>query len=271
MIVKQFILHYCQQLARIDVELLLCHALSKPRSWLLAHDLDSLTLAQQRQAQALIERRLAGEPVAYILGYRDFWDVRVEVSPDTLIPRPDTEVLVETALPLLEAKAVVADVGTGTGAIAIAIAREKPLAHVLACDFQFGAAQLAARNSLRTTNGRVAVWQGSWLTAIAPASLDMVVGNPPYIDASDPHLGQGDVRFEPRSALVAANQGLADIALIAEQALTVLKPGGWLLLEHGWQQGSAVAGLFNHLGYQQVRSVDDYGGNPRVTLGRHAC
>ncbi|WP_119394221.1 peptide chain release factor N(5)-glutamine methyltransferase [Salinibius halmophilus] len=271
MIVKQFIMQHSQRLARIDVELLLCEALAVPRSWLLAHDLDELSEADAARANTLIARRQQGEPVAHILGRRDFWDFSLEVTPATLIPRPDTEVIVEAALARIGHHAKVADIGTGTGAIAIAIARECPSATVFAGEFSLAAAQLAQRNIANNAPQKVSLWQGSWLAAIADNSLDMIVSNPPYIDQNDQHLSEGDVRFEPLSALVADNSGLADIQQIAQQAKVVLKPGGWLLLEHGWDQAVRVAELLQELGYKKVQGVRDYGGNDRVTLGRRPC
>lgn len=271
MIVKAYLQRQCQTLDRIDVELLICRALGVPRSWLLGHDLDELSPAQQARCDALIERRRLGEPVAHILGEREFWDFTLAINATTLIPRPDTEVLVEAALALKPNASMIADLGTGTGAVAIALARELPNATVLAGEYSGDAAQLAQQNIAANAAHRVHLWQGSWLDAIADESLDMVVSNPPYIDAEDHHLFEGDVRFEPSSALVAEKAGLADIMCIAKQAQSVLKADGWLAVEHGWDQEHSVAQIFAKFGYLNIRCQYDYGGNPRVTLGQKAC
>lgn len=269
--VKALIDQYARQLARVDLEVLISHALAVPRSWLLAHDLDVLNDAQISACQQLIERRLTGEPVAHIVGYRDFWTFRLAVNPSTLIPRPDTEILVEAALERLPDDGWVVDVGTGTGAVALALAVEKPRATVLAGELSTPACALAKQNIAAIAPTKVSLWQGSWLAAIAGESLDMVVSNPPYIDGQDNHLQQGDVRFEPASALVAPKQGLADIGQLAKQALVCLKPGGWLLFEHGYDQGEVCQHILRALGYQNVAGRRDYGGQARVTLGRKSC
>lgn len=271
MIVKAYLQQQCETLDRIDVELLICRALSVPRSWLLGHDLDELSAAQHNDCEQLMQRRRNGEPVAHILGEREFWDFTLAVNASTLIPRPDTEVLVEAALALAPSGGVLADLGTGTGAVAIALARELPSATVFAGEHSGAAAQLAQQNIDCNAPQRVHLWQGSWLDAVADHSLDMVVSNPPYIDAKDHHLFEGDVRFEPSSALVAAQSGLADIVCIAKQAQQVLKPSGWLLVEHGWDQEQSVAKIFADCGYHNIRCQYDYGGNPRITLGQIAC
>lgn len=202
-----------------------------------------------RQLAALCERRAAGEPVAYLIGERGFWRYRFRAAPGVLIPRPDTEILVEWALDLIpdNASLRVLDLGTGSGAIGLSIAAERPAAEVHAVDRSDKAIRVAADNRAFLSEQGAAValglWQGDWLAAIAPASVDMIVSNPPYIAADDPHLARGDLRHEPREALVAAEAGLADYRRIVEQARTVLRPGGWLLLEHGFEQAAAVAGL----------------------------
>ena len=253
--------------ARADVELLLCAVLDKPRSWLFTWPDKTLDEVQQTRFEQLIVRRLRGEPVAHLLGYRDFWTLRLEVSPDTLIPRPDTETLVEQALACLPAEpARVADLGTGTGAIALALASERPQWQVLATDLHPGAVALARRNAQTHDLNQVEVRQGSWCEPL-DGQFDMLVSNPPYIDPADPHLQQGDVRFEPLSALTAEDKGMADIRLIASQARAYLKPGGWLLFEHGYDQGETVRQCLMELGYVAVATVQDLGGNDRVTQG----
>jgi len=254
--------------ARLDTELLLCQVLGKPRSYLFTWPERELSAAQQAAFRALLARRVAGEPVAHLTGLREFWTLTLEVSADTLIPRPDTETLVEAALELLpDGPCRVADLGTGTGAIALALASERPHWQLVATDRVAAAAELARRNRDRLGLHNVEVLTGSWCEPLS-GRFDMILSNPPYIDEADPHLAQGDVRFEPRSALVAGEAGLADIRLIAEQARACLKPGGRLLFEHGFEQGDAVRALLASLGYAEVNTLNDLGGRPRVTLGR---
>lgn len=253
---------------RADVELLLCGVLDKPRSWLFTWPDKVLTVAQFDRFEQLLARRLHGEPVAHLLGYRDFWTLRLKVSRDTLIPRPDTETLVEQALMLMpDHPARVADLGTGTGAIALALASERPQWRVIATDLHPGAVRLARENAIDNGLSNVEFLQGSWCDPLS-GHFDMIVSNPPYIDPGDPHLNQGDVRFEPLSALTAEDKGLADICAIAGQAPAFLQAGGWLLFEHGYDQGEAVRNLLQQLGYTQVWTQQDLGGNDRVTLGR---
>lgn len=203
--------------ARLDAELLLCHVLARPRSYLFTWPERTLTDAQLEAFETLLARRERGEPVAHLTGRREFWKLELEVSADTLIPRPDTETLVEAALELLpEEPRRVADLGTGTGAIALALASERPAWQLVATEKVAAAAALARRNRDRLGLANVEILQGSWCEPLA-GHFDMIVSNPPYIDPQDPHLTQGDVRFEPRSALVAEDAGLADIRLIAEQ------------------------------------------------------
>lgn len=265
--------HLREQLAggespALDADVLLCHVLNKPRSFLLAWPEFDVSARQQAELAALISRRRAGEPVAHLTGQREFWTLMLEVTPDTLIPRPDTEILVEAALARLPGRpARVVDLGTGTGAIALSIKSERPADTVLAVEFNPQAAALARRNAARLEL-EVEVREGSWLTPLAGLTFDMIVSNPPYIDAADPHLAEGDVRFEPLSALVADDAGLADIRHIAGSAPAHLVAGGWLLVEHGWQQGEAVHSVFTDNGFEQVTTLRDYGGQDRVTLGQ---
>ena len=256
--------------AALDVELLLCHCLGKDRSYLRAwsdKSVDDTTLAQ---FDALFARRLAGEPIAYLIGERGFWTLDLKVSPATLIPRPETELLVETVLSLLRDKvqARVLDLGTGTGAIALALASEKPAWQVQACDVQPEAVVLAEQNRAQCGLANVTVIESNWFDAIAPQAFDVIVSNPPYIDAADPHLDQGDVRFEPKSALVADKQGMADIELITSQSLAFLAPGAYLLFEHGYQQGEQVRACLQVAGFHQVQTLPDLAGLDRVTLGQ---
>ncbi len=256
---------------RADADALLCHLLGCRRSYLMTWPEHELDAAQQATLAGWLARRLNGEPIAHLIGEREFWSLPLKVSPATLIPRPDTEVLVEQALARLPGgPCALLDLGTGTGAIALALKSERPDADVWAVDRMPAAAALARTNSA-ALGLPIEVRDGSWFAPLSDAPrFAMIVSNPPYIDGTDPHLHEGDVRFEPRSALVAEEQGLADIRLIVTQAPAHLVPGGWLLLEHGWDQGEAVRQLLLQQGYVQVETVRDYGDNERVTLGRLA-
>lgn len=257
---------------RRDAEILLQHVSGKGRSFILAFGETQLTTAQLAQLEPLLVRRAQGEPIAYLVGQREFWSLPLPlaVSPATLIPRPDTECLVAQALlHLPPGPAQIVDLGTGSGAIALALAYERPDCRVSAVEFNPDAVALAQHNAARLGLERVEVLQGSWFTPLAGRRFTLIVANPPYIDAADTHLHQGDVRFEPASALVAAEQGLADLRTIARQAPDHLEPEGWLLLEHGWQQGAAVRALLTTYGFCRVASVRDYGDNERVTLGQY--
>lgn len=254
---------------RRDAEILLEHVTGKARTYLLAFGETQLTADQQAQLDALLARRKTGEPVAHLVGEREFWSLPLYVSAATLIPRPDTECLVEQALARLPATpARILDLGTGTGAIALALASERPDCQVTAVDLMPDAVALAQRNLERLALENVTVQQSSWFTALADQQFEMIVSNPPYIDECDPHLGEGDVRFEPRSALVAADHGLADLSHIIIQSRQHLVCNGWLLLEHGWTQGEAVRNLFLQAGFAQVETCRDYGGNERLTVGK---
>ena len=254
---------------RRDAEILLEHVTGKARTWILAFGETALTADQQRELDALLARRKTGEPVAHLVGEREFWSLPLYVSAATLIPRPDTECLVEQALARLPATpARILDLGTGTGAIALALASERPDCQVTAVDLMPAAVALAQRNLERLALKNVTVQQSSWFTALADQQFEMIVSNPPYIDECDPHLGEGDVRFEPRSALVAADHGLADLSHIIIQSRQHLVSNGWLLLEHGWTQGEAVRNLFLQAGFAQVETCRDYGGNERLTVGK---
>ena len=268
--VRRALLAATQRLGeRIDAEILLLHVLGKPRSWLIAHADDVLDMDVQTAYALLVERRVAGEPVAYIIGRRGFWSFELEVTPATLIPRPETELLVELALARLphEAGAAVADLGTGSGAIALAMAHERPGARVVATDASTEALAVAQRNALRLDVRNVTFMQGDWLTPLAGQRFNLIVSNPPYIEAADPHLGQGDLRFEPPDALASGGDGLDAIRRIIGDARGHLEVGGWLLFEHGWNQGEAARALLRAAGYADVMTVRDLEQRDRVSGG----
>ncbi len=258
---------------RADADVLLCHLLGCRRSYLMTWPERELDAAQQATLQEWLTRRLNGEPIAHLVGEREFWSLPLKVSPATLIPRPDTEVLVEQALTKIpQGPCAVLDLGTGTGAIALALKSERPEVDVWAVDRMADAAALARENSA-ALGLPIEVRDGSWFEPLGEPDRDqtprfaVIVSNPPYIDGADPHLEQGDVRFEPRSALVADDAGLADIRHIVAHAPAYLLTDGWLLLEHGWDQGEAVRQVLRDSGYREVATVRDYGDNDRVTLG----
>lgn len=255
---------------RLDTELLLAHALDRPRSHLYAWPEHRPSAACIDRFERLIERRERGEPIAYLIGRREFWSLDLAVTPETLIPRPETELLVELALARLpEDSAVeVADLGTGTGAIALAIARERPLARVVATDRDPAALAVAARNARRLGLHTVEFVAGDWCAALPELRFDLIVSNPPYIAVDNDHLRQSDLRFEPRAALVAGTDGLDALRAIIDRAPERLVPGGWLLLEHGFDQGKTVAALLRKRGFVEVATRPDPAGHDRAGTGR---
>ena len=251
----------------LDAQVLLCHVLARPRSYLFTWPERELEAHQQQSFLALLARRERGDPVAHLTGEREFFGRNFSVTPDTLIPRPDTETLVELALKLGPAgPARVVDLGTGTGAIGVTLALERPQWQVTLTDLSAAALAVAGGNA-RQLGAQVTLQQGSWLEDCR-GPFDVIVSNPPYIDPADHHLDEGDVRFEPRSALVADQRGLADLATIITQSAARLVAGGWLLLEHGYQQGAQVRALMEAGRFDGVRTERDLGGNERVTVGR---
>lgn len=257
--------------ARAEAERLLAHALRVSPAWLYAHGGDAADPAGAAAFEGLLRRRLAGEPVAYLLGRRGFWRFELEVGPAALIPRPETERLVELALARLPADRprLVADLGTGSGAIALALAWERPQARVVATDASAEALEVAARNA-RALGLAVEFRRGDWLAPLAGERYHLIASNPPYIAADDPHLQRGDLRHEPRAALASGTDGLDAIRAIARAAPAHLHPGGWLLLEHGWEQGAAVRALLQAAGFEAVETARDLEDRERVTLGRRA-
>jgi len=252
---------------RLDAEVLAMHVCGLDRSALITRAHAELEAAQQKELDYLLALRQRGEPIAYLTGTREFWSMALNVSPATLIPRPETELLVEKALALIPAEAawIIADLGTGTGAVALAVAKERPRCRVIATDFLPAALNVARSNVKKFALTNVELRQGDWFIPLAGEKLDMIVSNPPYVCANDPHLQQGDVRFEPMSALASGADGLDAIRQITAQAQQYLKPGGWLLLEHGFDQADAVAGLLRQQGYRDIVSYRDLSGNYRVT------
>jgi release factor glutamine methyltransferase len=260
-------------LVPLDAQVLLAHVLGCDRAWLAAHGTDVLARESAERFFILSKRRRDhGEPVAYLTGTREFWSLPLAVTPDVLIPRPETETLVEAALARLpaDAQASVLDLGTGSGAIALALAHERPQAEVWAVDASAAALRVAQGNAQRLGLGRVRFVQSDWyanLPADAPA-FAAIVANPPYVARGDPHLAERDVRHEPRAALVAGADGLDALRTIVAGAASRLRPAGWLLVEHGYDQAHAVRALFAAAGFEALQSLRDLAGIARVVLGR---
>lgn len=258
---------------QIDAQVLLMHVLDVDRSYLYTWPDKTLSAAAQAQFDDLVQRRLQGEPVAYITGLREFWSLRFAVAPSTLIPRPDTEILVVTALQLVaDVPAEVLELGTGTGAIAIALATERSLWQIKAVDNVAAAVALAQSNAERILTvqqqNALQIFTSDWFSAIEPAQqFQLIVSNPPYLAPDDPHLQQGDVRFEPHSALIAEADGMADYQTIVSTAPEYLAEGGWVLFEHGCEQGQVLRNLLTKQGFSQVQTWLDYAGLERVSGG----
>ena len=258
--------------AKLEAQLLLQHLLNVNRAWLIAHANDTLQTNIHEDFEALLNRRLLGEPIAYILGYREFYGLQLKVTPDTLIPRPDTETLVEAVLAkvLPDQTAHILDLGTGTGAIALAIASNRPQAQVTAIDASQAALDVAIENATSLNISNVRFILSDWFAAINNEKFDVIVSNPPYIETSDAHLSQGDLRFEPITALASGKDGLNDIQKIIESCLIHLKAQGWLMLEHGYNQAEQVADLMAQAGLVSIETIKDFGGNHRVTIGKNS-
>lgn len=289
--------------AKLDAQLLLQHTLNVNRAWLIAHENENLVPEKLAEFNSLIERRAKGVPIAYILGEREFYGLNFMVTPDTLIPRADTETLVEIALAKIAVDKVIThtsfrsmsessvfradnyktldsdirrndgvtvlDLGTGSGAIALAIAKHRPQAQVIAVDASQAALAVAQRNAEHLQISNVQFLLSDWFSALEQVRFDVIVSNPPYIEQDDTHLTQGDLRFEPISALASGQDGLDDIRTIIDDCLVHLKPQGWLMLEHGYNQAQAVADLMAQIGLLNVETIKDFGGNDRVTIGKN--
>ena len=254
---------------KLDAEVLLLHVLDKPKSYLFTWPEAELTEVQLSTFKKLIAERETGHPVAHLVGVREFWSLELEVNNSTLIPRPDTETLVEKALNLdLPTNAKMLDLGTGTGAIALSLASEQPDWQVTAVDYSEQAVSLAKRNQQKLALNNVTVLQSDWFSSVSNQQFDLIVSNPPYIDELDEHLNQGDVRFEPKSALVAPDNGMADIKLIIEQARQYLAPNGHLLIEHGYQQALLLQEFFAQMAYSNILTIKDMAGCDRVTMAQ---
>ncbi len=252
--------------ARLDAEILLAHVLNRTRSYLHGWPDTILSRSQLHEYQRLIKRRSKGEPIAYLIGRREFWSMDLVVTRETLVPRPETETLVEqtlTRIPATEQWRIV-DLGTGCGAIALAIASERPHCEVIATDLSPATLKVARDNLRRTAINNMYLLLGSWCSPLRPRSTDLIVCNPPYIAQDDVHLLGDGVRCEPPRALASGPDGLEDLRTLVRQATTVLRPGGWLLMEHGYEQGPAVETLLEDGGYTEIRDYPDSAGNPRV-------
>lgn len=256
--------------ARIEAQMLLQHAFGVSRAYLIAHADDIPDEKKLADYRGLLQRRLNGEPLAYILGEREFFGLNFRVTPATLIPRPDTELLVELALQRLPQRGRVLDLGTGSGAIALSIAHSRPDAQVTAVDASADALEVARENARRLKLDNVCLLHSNWFSTLAGERYDLIVSNPPYIEDADAHLQQGDLRFEPRSALASGADGLDDIRRILAGAQDHLEGGGWLMFEHGYDQAGRVRDLLEAAGYAEVFSALDLAGIERVSGGRHA-
>lgn len=255
--------------SRLEAQILLCHAMQQPRAYLAAHDRDPILPEQAAAFATLLQRRLHGEPIAYILGEREFYSLNFKVTPAVLIPRPETELLVELALERLPAgrSVRVLDLGTGSGAVAVTLALHRPQAEVVAVDQSATSLEVARENAQQLGTGNLHLIQSDWYSALDEEKFDLIVSNPPYIAVADPHLTQGDVRFEPPAALASGADGLDDIRAIIRDAASHLKPGGWLLFEHGYDQAVACRELLVQAGFEQVASAADLAGIERVSYG----
>jgi release factor glutamine methyltransferase len=268
--------------ARFEAQLLLQHALNVNRAWLIAHENDAIQPNIHAVFEALLNRRLAGEPMAYILGSREFYGLDLLVTPYTLIPRSDTETLVEAALAKIPPsdttqkqsfrrndELIVLDLGTGTGAIALAIAKNRPQTNIVAADVSKDALEVAKKNAQNLSIDNIEFVLSNWFESLGNQRFDLIVSNPPYIEENDAHLTQGDLRFEPISALASGTDGLDDIRQIISDCLIYLNPQGWLMLEHGYNQAERIVDLMADAGLTNIETIKDLGNNDRITIGKN--
>jgi release factor glutamine methyltransferase len=255
--------------ANLEANLLLQYVLHVNRAWVITHDRDVLNADQQAEFQLLLKRRLDGEPIAYIVGFREFYGLQLKVSPVTLIPRPDTETLVDAALEKIPLDKVshILDLGTGTGAVALAIAKHRNNCEVTAVDQSSDALSVTLENAQSLKLNNLRLIESNWFSELQGERFDLIVSNPPYIAQDDEHLKQGDLRFEPISALASGVDGLDDIRKIVQEAPDYLKTNGWLMLEHGFDQAESVATLLKARGFNQIAHAKDIAGRLRVTFG----
>lgn len=252
---------------RLDAEVLLGHVLAQPRSYLFAHPDENLPPDRLDAFDHMLQQRLAGQPVAYLTGEREFWSLLLRVNASTLIPRPETELLVEKALThIADDQAVdILELGTGSGAIALALSTERPACQIVATDADSDSLSIARQNAASHGVSNIEFVTGDWFDPLADRKFDLIVSNPPYVRDADPHLGTGDTRFEPRRALAAGPDGLDALRLIVRSAGLHLNSGGWLLLEHGYDQADDVAALLSSAGFDSICCYRDHAGHPRVT------
>lgn len=264
---RQLLASECE--CRLEAEVLLCHALNTTRAWLYAHPAREIDTRQAEAFLQLVRRRRGGEPVAYITGFREFWSLRLQVTPDVLIPRPETELLVETALAHIpvDSNCRIADLGTGSGAVALAIASERPRCDIHATDISHAALAVARNNALSLAIENVHFHHGSWLSGLT-GTFDCIVSNPPYVSSDDPHLASGDCRHEPSAALSPGADAMTAIRQLAAAAWSRLEPGGILAFEHGFEQGKVCRELLLDLAYDEVDTIRDLTGHERVTSGK---
>ncbi len=252
----------------LDAQLMLAHILNKDRSYLMAWPEAIPTQQECDLFNQFLQQRIEAIPVAYILGYKEFWSMPFKVTPDVLIPRPETELLVEQVLKLVSdvSNPQILELGTGSGAIAIALEKELPNAQIIATDFSTKALTIAKTNAKALSINQLNFIQSDWFSDIPNSQFNIIVSNPPYIEQHDPHL-KGEIRFEPIQALTSGDDGLDDIRIIVKNSVGYLKPGGTLLIEHGFDQGNKVSGLMKESGFIKCQTLSDYSQNDRITLG----